>query len=64
MLVYIIFVFLDDIANSVKSMSESYNDILRINAVVVRYLQNAEKREKAINQTTDDIEHTSIRKKQ
>lgn len=55
---------LDDIANSMKSISESYNDILRINTVVVRYLRNAERREKAINLTTEDIEHTSIRKKQ
>lgn len=51
---------IDNIATSVTSLSESYNDILRVNATVVRYLQNVEKREKA--ETAENIE-TSIREK-
>jgi len=61
MIIYICNCILDDIAKSVKSISESFNNILRVNTAVVTYLRNAEK--KAINQTTEDIEHTFIREK-
>ncbi|XP_077268865.1 uncharacterized protein LOC143900938 isoform X2 [Temnothorax americanus] len=55
---------IDDIANSVKSVSVTYSDILRINTAVVTYLRNAEQREKAINlQSTEDIERSLVREK-
>jgi len=49
---------IDHIANSMKSISESYSDILRINTAVVTYLRNVERREKAVNQIAEDIEHS------
>ncbi|TGZ48305.1 Uncharacterized protein DBV15_09319 [Temnothorax longispinosus] len=54
---------IDDIANSVKSVSVTYSDILRINTAVVTYLRNAEQREKPINQSTEDIERSLVREK-
>ncbi|KAL0107693.1 hypothetical protein PUN28_014771 [Cardiocondyla obscurior] len=53
---------IDQIANSVQSIGETYKDILGINATVVTYLRNTEKREKAVNQITENVE-TPIKEK-
>ncbi|KYN15426.1 hypothetical protein ALC57_12475 [Trachymyrmex cornetzi] len=53
---------IDKVTNSLKSISESYSNILSANTAVVTYLYNAERREKAIN--TEDINSTSIREEQ
>lgn len=55
---------INDITKSVQSISESFNHILKANKAVVTYLQNVEKREKAINLTTEDIERTFVSEKQ
>ncbi|KYN38216.1 hypothetical protein ALC56_07256, partial [Trachymyrmex septentrionalis] len=55
---------LDKITNSLKSISESYSNILSVNTAVVTYLYNAERREKAINQSTEDLDSTLIREEQ
>ncbi|KAL6265586.1 hypothetical protein P5V15_002381 [Pogonomyrmex californicus] len=55
---------LDHISISMKSISKSYNNILRVNAAVLTYLWNKEIHEKARNETEEDIEHSSIREKQ
>lgn len=57
-------IILGKITDSLKSISESYSDILNVNTAVVTYLYNAERCEKAINQSTEDIETTLIREEQ
>lgn len=47
--------FLDNITSSVKSISKSFNNILRVNTAVVTYLRDIERRKKTINQTTENI---------
>lgn len=61
-----IFLFIDDIATTTKSISKSYGEILGINKMVISYLQDAEKRDKEISlkQTMTDLERTSIRENQ
>ncbi|EGI57326.1 hypothetical protein G5I_14797 [Acromyrmex echinatior] len=55
---------IDKITNSLKSISESYSNILSVNTAVVTYLYNTEKREKAINQSIEDTDSTLIREEQ
>lgn len=54
---------LDGTANSVQSMSENFSDILKVNTSVVRYLQNVERRKKAL-EVTETVKHTFIKEKQ
>lgn len=55
------FYVLDQITSSLKSISENYSDILKINTAVVTYLRNAERHESTINENTKDAERTLVR---
>ncbi|EZA50608.1 hypothetical protein X777_10959 [Ooceraea biroi] len=55
---------IDHIANSLKSISESYSELLRVNKTVVTYLRNAEKHKDNYNinldSTVTTLQRTSI----